>query len=404
MTKLAGTAVFLTTLIAGLSRAHAESPDQLGRGEGDTHFELEPGAVAYNYAERGFNLPHGVAADAKHVYVTEPLGSLDPTAGQGPRVAILNRLTGEEVAELPPPPEGFVLPFGLRMEEPGKLVVLDAGGFPSPLALAVPRIHVYRIQGHHERIRAELVRSVMVQALIIFSEELEVIGPDRYVISDSGFGALWVIEPDDTVRPGIIPETLSPPDAIPALSACPFPGDYTVGDIPFEFPGNFAPGVGALGTDGTYLYMSGTCRGGISRVPLAVFDDDRAPWDRAADIQDVFVRPAGEIGTMKGLLFSRDNPDDNTLYALEPFNLRLVRIDVASGERTVVLDDPVLFNFPVAAAFLPANGMDVMVITSDQEQRLPFLNAGLDPSQPPPLQLPFLVTKAFIKPGNGHHH
>jgi hypothetical protein len=66
-------------------------------------------------------------------------------------------------------------------------------------------------------------------------------------------------------------------------------------------------------------------------VPLAVLSDGRAPWERAEDIEDVFVRPANEVGTMKGLIFNRHRGD--FLYALEPFNLRLVRINVDTSAR-----------------------------------------------------------------------
>jgi hypothetical protein len=342
-------------------------------------------AIGFRFAERQ-NLPHGVAADALHVFVTEPLNG---------RVAVISRLTGNEIAEIPPPPGGFLLPFGLRLDGSGKLVVLDSGGFPSPTALAIPRVYVYSYTRTIHGFSATLQRSVIVNVPFIFSEELEVIAPGRYVISDSGFGALWIIEPNGTVTPGITPQSLNPQDTIPSLGPCFFPPGAMVGGIPFRAPGDFAPGVGALGTDGTYLYMSGTCRGGVSRVRLAVFSDGRAPWERAADIEDVFVRPSGEVGTMKGLVFNRYNPSDRSLYALEPFNLRLVRINVATGERTVLLDDPVLFNFPVAATFLPFPGLGEMVITSDQEHRLAVLNAALSGDITTP---PFLLTKVFVQP------
>src|SRR5829696_6690959 len=58
-------------------------------------------SVAQEFARRD-NLPHGLAADRDLVFVSEPLHG---------RVAVLSRLTGHEIAVLPPPPEGFVLPF-----------------------------------------------------------------------------------------------------------------------------------------------------------------------------------------------------------------------------------------------------------------------------------------------------
>ena len=57
-------------------------------------------------------------------------------------------------------------------------------------------------------------------------------------------------------------------------------------------------------------------------MPLAVFSDGRAPWERAADIEDVFVRPANEVGTMKGLIFNRNNRRDLSVRAgaVQPAN------------------------------------------------------------------------------------
>ena len=370
-----GTAVLTTaTLASQVALAHGGDwgPVELGRG-----------AVAVTFAQRD-NLPHGLAADGRYVFVAEPLDG---------RVAVLSRATGREVAELPPPPGGFLLPFGARIDGDGQVVILDSGGFPSPTELAIPRVYVYQYQGHGRHFTATLTRSVMVMAPIIFAEELEVLAPGRYVISASGFGALWVVEADGSVTPGITPQTLNPEDLIPQLTACPFPPGGNVGGIPFAAPGDFAPGVGALGTDGQWLYMSGTCQGGVRRVPLAVFSDARPPWERAADIEEVFARPDGEIGTLKGLVFNRGNPRDHALYALEPFNLRVVRIDVDTGTRTVLLDNPELFNFPVSAAILPGHGPAVMVVASDQEHRWTALNAAIPEDVFTP---PFLLSKAVI--------
>ncbi len=72
------------------------------------HAQIEVGrhALGFRFAERN-NLPHGVAADALHIFVTEPLNG---------RVAVINRITGNEIAVIPPPPGGFLLPFGARID------------------------------------------------------------------------------------------------------------------------------------------------------------------------------------------------------------------------------------------------------------------------------------------------
>src|SRR5215207_1966922 len=68
-------------------------------------------------------LIHGIAGDDDYVFVTEP-GIGVSTAG--PRVVVLDRDNGRQKAVLPAPPGGFTL----RSPQEGKLVVLDAGGFP----------------------------------------------------------------------------------------------------------------------------------------------------------------------------------------------------------------------------------------------------------------------------------
>ena len=51
---------------------------------------------------------------------------------------------------------------------------------------------------------------------------------------------------------------------------------------------------------------------------------------------------------LKGLTFNPWDPHDDALYAADPFHLRVVRIDVETGERSVLAEDPVLLNLPVS--------------------------------------------------------
>jgi hypothetical protein len=356
-------------------------------GNGDVEngsFELNRHGIAFRFAERQ-DLPHGLAGNEHLLFVTEPFRQ---------RVAVVDRLSGAEIAELPSPPDGFKLPFSARTEGSNKLVILDSGQFPSPGSPAPPQLHVYSYVAEGGAFSAELERSIPVSVSIIFSEDVEVIGPSRYVVSDAGFGALWVIEPDGTVVAGVTPKTFDPLDAIPALGPCWFPPGAVVGGIPFRAQGDFAPGVGAMATDGTYLYMSGTCKGGVSRLPLSALSDARLPWERAADIEEVFTRPPGEVGQMKGLAVVQSRRGVPQLYALESFNLRLVRIDIGTGSRQVLFDNEVLFNFPVTAVLLPLPGAHELVVASDQEHRLKDLNAAITEDLVVP---PFLLTKVIIK-------
>ena len=105
-----------------------------------TRVEVGRRTIGFDFSGR-VNLPHGIAADVNHVFVTEPLNR---------RVVVINRFTGEEIAEIPQPPGGFLLPFAARIDGDGKLVILDSGGFPSPTSLAIPRVYVYSYaRSHH---------------------------------------------------------------------------------------------------------------------------------------------------------------------------------------------------------------------------------------------------------------
>ena len=120
--------------------------------------------------------------------------------------------------------------------------------------------------------------------------------------------------------------------------------------MPFQLPGSFAPGVGSMAAGEGYLYFNGTCSGGVARVPIAVFDDARAPHERASDIEMVSPRPdAGDFDTLKGLTFNRWDRDDDWLYAADAFHLRVVKIHSRTGRRRVVADDPAQLQLPGVA-------------------------------------------------------
>ena len=67
-------------------------------------------------------------------FVAEPLNQ---------RIAVLDRFTGLEVAQVPAPPGGFLLAFSIRVRRPGRLVVLDSGGFPNPEVPSIARVYDY---------------------------------------------------------------------------------------------------------------------------------------------------------------------------------------------------------------------------------------------------------------------
>jgi hypothetical protein len=319
-------------------------------------------------------LPHGIAGDHRVVFATEPGIGVAP---HGARVVALDRRTGREIAALPAPADGFKLPFALRVPRPGHLVVLDDAGFPPQ---GPPTVYDYAYRVRHGRLQATLTRTVSFAGQpLAFAEDIEVLPDGEYVVSESVFGGLWLIGRDGTVRPGLVPPGAAP---LPKLGPCPFaPGPFQVGDLPFSAPGGFAPGVGSLAVHGGALYFGSSCEGGINRLKLRTLLDTSAPAeDRAATIKTVVPR-VGDLDTLHGLTFA-----GGWLYAGDPFRLRLIRVNVRTGERQVVSDDARLFNFPVAVTQVGRE----LYVASDQEYRYTLLNAAISQDD---FQLPFVLAR-----------
>lgn len=382
--------VFAALLVASLTACSGPLADeevaQAAAAEEALSISVTRRAVAYDYAHRE-NLPHGVTGDERFVFTAEPLNG---------RVVALDRVTGREVGEIPAPPRGWLLPFALHVTPEGTLAVLDPGGFPAPGVLVEPEIHEYsyRWNWRTRRVEATLVRSISLASHpIVFPEDFEITDEGLWVISEAGIGALWVVTPEGDILPGVFPETFAPEDAVPSLSGCAFPAGVEIDGVPFALAGGFAPGVGSMESRGGTLYFGSTCTGGIWSIPIASLTDARAPHERAADIVRVSERPADVLAeALKGLNF-RDG--DDRLYAVDPFHLRVIRIDVETGEREVVLEDDVLLNFPVSAAFLPGVlGIDPLVVVADQEHRFAALNVAITEDV---FEQPFLLTKVYIR-------
>lgn len=334
------------------------------------------------------HLIHGIAGDSRLVFVTEPLYG---------RVAVHDRYTGQEIALVPPPSDGWILPFAMRIVDEGRLVVLDAGGFPNPGVLSIPRVYDYDyvFDRSSRTLTMSLVRTVKFDSVPVgFTEDVELLPDGSYVVSDSILGALWLVLPDGTISPGIVPETFD--RFLPELALCTFEGTTPIVDgIPFAIAGNFAPGVGSMATDGAHLYYGNSCLGGIHRVPLASLSDaTRLPHERADDAEVVSPGVPGTFEVMKGLTFNRWHSQDRRLYVLEALRLRLLRVDVTTGAREVLAEDPMLFNLPVASAFLPSSpGLQTLVVASDQEHRFAGINQAISTDL---FQPPFLVTKVLV--------
>ena len=214
----------------------------------------------------------------------------------------------------------------------------------------------------------------------------------EYVLSESVFGALWLIGRDGTVRPGLVPDAADKP--LPNLSGCPFlpiPPDFRIDGLPFEPLGGFAPGVGSLAVRGNELYMSSTCQGGVQKLKIkTLLDTSRSAYDRAAEIRTVATRQYN-VESLKGITFNEFDRRDQWIYAGDPFRLQLIRIHSRTGKREVLSTNAKLFNFTVATDFLPPTfkGLPSPLVTaSDQEYRWQVLNPALDEDEFEP---PFIV-------------
>src|ERR1700730_9108596 len=157
-------------------------------------------AVAFEYADRS-HLISAAAGDTNLVFVTEPLNQ---------QIAVLDRFTGTEVGQVPAPLGGFLLPFSIRVPRPGRLVVLDPGGFPNPAVPSIARVYDYDYQWNpftHAFI-ATLARTVSFAGLpLVFAEDVEVTSSGLYVVAESVIGALWVIHLDGSITEGIFPDS-----------------------------------------------------------------------------------------------------------------------------------------------------------------------------------------------------
>lgn len=365
----------------------AKSTEETGSNSEALRIDLNPNAIAYDYFN-STHVPHGITGDEEFVFVTQPLSG---------RVSVVDRLLGREVATLTPPPGGWLLPFALRMTDDGKLAVLDAGGFPNPNIPSVARIYEYEV-GRNRRTRqfeANIKRTISFAGLpIIFAEDFEVLPGGRYVLSESVIGALWVVNANGSIVPGIMPDSLAPGAAVPKLAGCAFT-PVVIGGVPFSTAGNFAPGVGSLAARNGQLYLGSSCRGGVARVPIASLTDPaRSPEQRGNDIVDVSPRPIGTTSeSLKGFSFNKWK-NDNRLYVTDTMGRRVLRINVTTGAREVLADDVQLFDFPVAAAFLPpVAGISPLVVASDQEYRLAALNPLITQDL---LHPPFVVAKIYV--------
>jgi hypothetical protein len=325
------------------------------------------------------------------VFVASPLDG---------RVLALSRFDGSELGELPPPQAGFVLPFIVHSIGPGKIAILDAGGFPSPepFVAASPVIYEYAYSNVRGKVHASLDRTISFGGVTIgFAEDMTRLPDGGYLLSDAVLGSIWRVDPDGKVHPGIVPKTFDPVDAIPQLVFCPTMPEVTVGGLPFLFTDSAIPGVASFAVrDGT-VYFNSSCAGAVFRFPLASLFDRRQPWQRAADIRALSPKPPGvQVEELLDLTFDRFDSADDGIYAADALQLRVIRIDPRDGQRTVIASDPRLLDFPSSLAFVPPvhpGARAPLLVLSNQQERTPLLNDAITQDV---TVLPYLVTELLL--------
>ena len=188
-----------------------------------------------------------------------------------------------------------------------------------------------------------------------------------------------------------------PSNLIPTLAFCPTMPEITVNGYPFLFTGSTLPGVSPLAVQGGTVYYYSPCARGIYAFPLAILSDNRMPYQRAADIHLVAPTPSDvQVEELLDFSFNPFNPSDQFLYAADPLKLRVIRVDLTSGARQVVADDPSLFDFPSSLGFLPPMGaVSELVVVSNQQERTPLTNDAVTQTT---FQLPFIVARVLITP------
>jgi hypothetical protein len=348
-------------------------------------------AVAMNFAN--VNAPiAGVAAGETVAFTGEPLNGA---------VIALSRLTGKQIGVLPQPPNGFAVPFIMHSIGQGRVAVLDAGGLPqpNPFVPVSPLIYEYTYSfTARGGFSATLARTISFASVPFgFPEDFVRLQDGRYLISDSILGSIWVVEPDGTIAPGIVPMSFDPQNLIPTLAFCPTMPEVTVNGYPFLFSGSTLPGVSPLAVRNGMVYYYSPCARGIYSFPLSILSDNRQPFERAADIQLVAPTPANiRVEELLDFSFNPYNESDSFLYAAEPLQLAVIRINLTNGAREVIAQGPELFDFPSSLAFLPTEGEATeLLVVSNQQERAPLTNDAVTQTT---FTLPFIVAEVLVKP------
>jgi hypothetical protein len=219
-----------------------------------------------------------------------------------------------------------------------------------------------------------------------------------YLLSDAVLGSVWIAESDGTIAPGIVPLTFNPQDFIPTLALCPTMPEITVNGLPFLFTGSTIPGVSPMAVRNGTVYYYSPCARGIYSFPLSILTDSRQPYQRAVDIQLVAPTSANvQVEELLDFSFNPFNPYDPYLYAADPLQLQVIRVDLSNGARQVVVSGPKLFDFPFSLSFLPTIGpVSEIAVVSNQQERSQLTNDAVPPGTT--FNLPFIVARILTLP------
>jgi len=172
-------------------------------------------SISFDYTEVSY-LPAGVAAGERVVFIGDPLEG---------RVIAYSRITGKQVGELPQPPGGFVIPFIMHSAGEGRVQVLGAGGLPQPKPFVPAHPFVYQYDytfGVRSGFSATMSRFVDSGDTVVgFPEDFVRLADGRLLLTDAVLGSIWIIQPDGTFTPGIVPKSMDDADQIPAMKLCP---------------------------------------------------------------------------------------------------------------------------------------------------------------------------------------
>ncbi len=349
-------------------------------------------SVSFDFLDVSF-LPAGIAAGARVIFIGDPLEG---------RVLAYSRITGQPLGELPQPPGGFVLPFIMHAAGEGRVQVLDAGGLPQPKPFvpAHPLISEYTYSvSSTGGFSASLSRFVDSTGTVIgFPEDFVQLPDGRILLTDAVLGSIWVIQPNGTYTPGIVPKTSDPADGIPSMALCPTMSQVTVNGYPFLFSGSTIPGIEAIAVRNGTVYFSSSCARGVYSFPLSILSDHRQPYQRAADIRLLSPTPPSiEVEELLDFQFNPFDRNDPFLYAAQGMQLDITRVDTRNGQRQVVAQDARLFDFPSSLAFVPPipglDGPTTLAVVSNQQERTPITNDAVTEDT---FNLPFIVTKVVV--------